>query len=169
MSIVDGRDVSIHGGVCMSKTVCFTGHRTIPAKYLAVLPALTDAMLERLYNAGYRTFITGGAEGFDTLAASRIIRYRAGHADVRLVMALPYERSGSAAYRKTVEAADEVIYISRAFYTGVALERDRYMVDRSDACVAFYLPGRGGGTYYTVRYANERSVPVVNLVRDPER
>ena len=149
----------------MSKSVCFTGHRTIPAQYLSVLPTLTDAMLGRLYNAGYRTFITGGAEGFDTLAASRIIGFRAVHPDVKLVLVLPYERNGSFAYRRTVESADEVVYISRAFYTGAALERDRYMVDRSDACVAFYIAGRGGGTYYTVRYANERSVPVVNLVQ----
>ena len=148
----------------MTKTVCFTGHRTIPPKYLTSLPVLIDRMLGRLYDAGYRSFVTGGAEGFDTLAAERIIGFRAAHPDISLTVALPYERRGSPAYRRTLDEADEIVYISHAFVKGATLERDRYMVDRSDACVAFYIAGRTGGTYYTVMYANGKSVPVVNLV-----
>lgn len=148
----------------MSKTVCFTGHRRIPPAYLAVLPERIDSMLGRLYDAGFRTFIAGGAEGFDTLAASRIIIFRENHPDVYLQLALPYTRTGSAAYRRTLDRADEVTYISRAYRKDSALERDRYMVDRADACVAFYLDGHSGGTYYTIRYANTRGVPVVNLM-----
>ena len=148
----------------MTKTVCFTGHRTIPAKYAAVLPALIDRMLVRLYDAGFRTFVTGGAIGFDTIAAERIIGFRAAHPDVKLTVALPYDRRGDRDYRRTLEEADEVVRLSKTFYNGATLERDRYMVDRSDACVAFYVHGRPGGTYYTVRYANRRGVPVVNLI-----
>lgn len=148
----------------MGKTVCFTGHRKIPPSYLAALPARIDSMLGRLYDAGFRTFIAGGAEGFDTLAASRIISFRENHPDVYLQLALPYTRTGSAAYRRTLDSADEVTYISKQYRKDSALERDRYMVDRADACVAFYLEGHSGGTYYTVRYANERGVPVVNLI-----
>lgn len=147
----------------MSKTVCFTGHRDIPAAYLAALPARIDSMLGRLYDAGFRTFIAGGAEGFDTLAALRVLGFRRSHPDVCLKLALPYMRSGSAAYRQMLDGADEVTYIARQYRKNSTLERDRYMVDRADACVAFYLDGRGGGTYYTVRYANERGVPVVNI------
>lgn len=148
----------------MSKTVCFTGHRHIPPAYLAALPGRIDSMLGRLYDAGFRTYIAGGAEGFDTLVASRIIIFRENHPDVYLRLALPYMRSGSTAYRRTLDRADEVTYISREYHKDSALERDRYMVDCSDACVAFYLGGHSGGTYYTVRYANIRGVPVVNLM-----
>ena len=148
----------------MTKTVCFTGHRAIPPEYTAILPALIDKMLERLYDAGYRTFITGGAEGFDTIAAERVIIFRSGRPDATLTIALPYERKGSANYRKTLEAADEVVYVSREYHKNATLERNRYMVDRSDACAAFYIAPRRGGTYYTVRYANKKNVPVVNLI-----
>lgn len=148
----------------MSKTVCFTGHRRIPPEYLAVLPERIDSMLSRLYDADFRIFIAGGAEGFDTLVASRIISFREKHPDVHLQLALPYTRTGSAAYRRTLDGADEVTYISKQYRKDSPLERDRYMVDRADACVAFYLGGHGGGTYYTVRYANDRGVPVVNLI-----
>ena len=147
----------------MPKTVCFTGHREIPSEQLASLPARIDAILDRLYAAGYRTFVTGGAEGFDTLVALRILKLRARHADVRLRLSLPYERSGSAAYRRTLAEADEIEYVAREFQNGATFERDRRMVDSSSACVAFYLSGRSGGTLYTVRYANRRGVPVVNI------
>ena len=74
----------------MSKTVCFTGHRYIPVARLGELAERLDRVLARLYAAGYRTYITGGADGFDTLAALRIIELRRAHPDVRLVVAIPY-------------------------------------------------------------------------------
>ena len=147
----------------MPKTVCFTGHREIPREYLASLPARIDSILERLYAAGYRTFVTGGAEGFDTLAALRVLELRSRHADVRLRLSLPYERTGSAAYRRTLAEADETEYVAREYHPGATFERDRRMVDASSACVAFYIAGRGGGTLYTARYANRRGVPIVNI------
>ena len=147
----------------MSKTVCFTGHREIPREYLAELPGRIDSILERLYKAGYRTFVAGGAEGFDTLVALRVIELRARRPDVILRLSLPYEREGSEAYRRTLAGADEIEYIAREFHNGSTFERDRRLVDSSTACVAFYIAGRGGGTLYTVRYANSRGVPVVNI------
>ena len=60
----------------MSKTVCFTGHREFPREYIAPLTERLDSILERLYAAGYRTFVAGGAEGFDTLAAGDSVNDR---------------------------------------------------------------------------------------------
>ena len=147
----------------MPKTVCFTGHREIPREYLAVLPARIDSFLDRLYTAGYRTFSAGGAEGFDTLAALRVLELRRSHPDVVLKLSLPYRRSGSSAYRRVLAEADEVEYVAREYQRDSTLVRDRRMVDASNSCVAFYINGRGGGTLYTVRYANSRGVPVVNI------
>ena len=147
----------------MSKTVCFTGHREVPGELLAELNSRLDNMLERLYSADFRTFICGGAEGFDTLAALRVLALRERRADVRLLLYLPYERVGSVAYRRVLAAADGVEYVARRFGGGQTLERDRRMVDAADVCIAFYLNGRTGGTLYTVRYANRRGVPVVNI------
>ena len=40
--------------------------------------------------------------------------------------------------------------------------RNRYMVDRADRVLA-YLTAPQGGTYYTVRYAEKKGVPVQYL------
>ncbi|MFR5889872.1 MAG: hypothetical protein ACLUFM_02695 [Lachnospiraceae bacterium] len=44
------------------------------------------------------------------------------------------------------------------------LKRNRYMVGRADACVAYCLRN-SGGTAYTVRRAEEKHIPVINLAR----
>ncbi len=147
----------------MSKTVCFTGHRDIPGEMLAGLNSRLDSLLERLYSADFRTFICGGAEGFDTLAALRVLALRERRTDARLVLYLPYERVGSDDYRRVLAAADGVEYVARAYTRDGTFERDRRMVDSSDVCIAFYLNGRKGGTLYTARYANRRGVPVYNI------
>lgn len=41
-------------------------------------------------------------------------------------------------------------------------ERNRYMADHSDICVCYCTSGEGG-TAYTVRYAEKKEIPIVNL------
>ena len=41
-------------------------------------------------------------------------------------------------------------------------KRNRYMVDHSDICVCYCTSGEGG-TAYTVRYAEKKEIPIVNL------
>ena len=53
----------------MAQTVCFTGHRHVPDKIYAALAERLDAEIERQIAQGARQFRTGGALGFDTMAA----------------------------------------------------------------------------------------------------
>lgn len=52
-----------------SKTVCFTGHRELPADDLLEISKHLEDTLATLIEQGYRYFGAGGALGFDTLAA----------------------------------------------------------------------------------------------------
>ena len=57
----------------MEKTVCFTGHRTIPeSDFEALNSALCEEIQKQIEN-GASTFRTGGARGFDTMAALAIL------------------------------------------------------------------------------------------------
>ena len=58
-----------------SKTVCFTGHRTLYEPRQEVERRLETVVRSCIAN-GARTFITGGAVGFDTVAAQLILRLR---------------------------------------------------------------------------------------------
>ena len=49
------------------RSCCFTGHRDVPIdKYGAIWTAVETEVM-KLYKSGVRTFITGGALGFDML------------------------------------------------------------------------------------------------------
>ena len=58
-----------------TKTCCFTGHRRIPADDLpAVAAALRREVLRLCREEGITVFLSGGALGFDTLAAETVLR-----------------------------------------------------------------------------------------------
>ena len=58
------------------KTACFTGHRHLLQHKMDELSQLIDQAVVEAYKHGYRQFLCGGALGFDTLAASRILIFR---------------------------------------------------------------------------------------------
>ena len=55
---------------------CFTGHRRIRPEIMPELSALLDRVLDTLINDGVTEFRTGGAVGFDTLAALKVLEKR---------------------------------------------------------------------------------------------
>ena len=152
------------------KCCCFTGHRIIMYEHLDVMSGKLDAVIAELYEKGIRDFITGGALGFDTLAAQAVLRARKNAEDLRLVLALPcreqaknWHKKDVKVYNEIIEAADEVIYESEEYTAGCLLRRNRFMVDNSSYCV-FYLTRTRGGTAYTVRYALENKIEMCNVI-----
>ncbi len=153
-------------------TVCFTGHRHIPAEEEDILAQRTDALLEKLYSQGYRDFISGAALGFDALAAECVIRLKGRHPDVSLHLAIPCSTQAdrwSAAdcerYERILYNADSTHVLSRCYYMGCMQVRNRFMVDRSAFCLC-YLTHSRGGTMATVAYAMQQSCPVLNLAME---
>lgn len=153
-------------------TVCFTGHRHIAEAQLERLIPLLDEMLEMCYQHGMRDFLCGGALGFDTLAAERVVRLRDLHAGVRLILVLPCSEQAVRwaevdvhRYELLLYAADEIRVLSPAYYQGCMMARNQHMVDHSSLCLC-YLQYMRGGTLSTVTYALQRKVPIINLATD---
>ncbi len=149
-------------------TVCFTGHRML-AKADALPLNQLDALLPLLYQRGYRDFLSGGALGFDLLAAEQVIRLRDTHPDVRLIFCLPcadqsarWRPADCKRYERLLYLCDEIRVLAPQYYDGCMQARNNYMVERSNLCVA-YMKRLGGGTLATVRYALSQDVPVVNI------
>ena len=56
---------------------CFTGHREIPPEDREPLRAALLSEIQRLYaEKGVTEFYTGGARGFDTMAAEAVLKIR---------------------------------------------------------------------------------------------
>lgn len=149
--------------------VCFTGHRTIRQEDALVLPGLLEQEILRLYAGGARQFRTGGAQGFDTVAALKILELREMYPDMQLCLFLPFPEQDARwsevarrTYRYVLERADEVHYV-REHYTKLCFfERNRQLVQGSNFCIA-YCVSSDSGTGYTFRQALKEGLTVLNL------
>ena len=157
------------------QTCCFTGHRVIAARLREDLIAAVDLCIKELYHAGYRYFITGGALGFDTLAAVEILLAARFDADIKLILALPCRNQTARwekipgylehlrRYKQILGMADCVIYVNDFYSDTCMQERDRYMVEHSSACVAYYSGYTRSGAGQTCRMAEAAGLDLFNL------
>lgn len=156
------KDVPIH-------TVCFTGHRHIPPAAAYRLPSQLDNVIRMLYNHGARTFRAGGAIGFDTVAALKVLEVREELPDLRLELILPcrnqtnhWEPMHVKTYEYILASANQVQFLFDTYIDGCMLERNRRLVQGSDVCVAYCTRSRGG-TAYTCTYALRKGLQLINL------
>ena len=150
-------------------TCCFTGHRKIaPEQQSAVVRRLKETV-EQLILDGYCYFGTGGALGFDTLAAQCVLSHKNHYPHIRLILVLPCRTQTKGWNVQDIEIfeeikahADKVVCLSDRYTPDCMFQRNRYLVDHSSLCVAYMTRPRGG-TAYTVAYALQKGVPVIRL------
>lgn len=164
------------------KKCCFTGHRPekMPFRandnsyaYKQFTRALERAIQEAI-NDGYRYFITGMARGMDLWAAQIVLNFRRAYPDIQLEAAIPFEGQhltwnyrDQEIYNKVRSRCNHVTVLSKAEpardqRTRVMHNRNRYMVDNSTMLIAAY-DGTPGGTRYTIDYAKQHGLDVVNI------
>lgn len=160
-------------------TVCFSGYR--PEKfafilhqgnedYLALENRIEAAILQAV-DAGYTSFICGLAKGFDLVAGSLVVALKeswAELADLNVVAVLPFERHGFSSepwrtlHRMVLDGASDVVTLAPKYHSQAYHDRNRYMVDNSSRLICYY-DGQKGGTDYTVKYAGEKGLNIVNV------
>ena len=157
-----------------AKSCCFTGHRNLLADEELDIDKLIkeiDQAVWGLRERGYDTFYVGGALGFDTLAAQRLLKMRdycpSWKMEVILVMPCRNQARGwmvtqKEAYRDIQRRVDEVICLQEEYTSGCMHVRNRFMVDHSSACIAYCHETRGG-TAYTVKYARQKGLEIIML------
>ena len=150
-------------------TVCFTGHRNIAYETAVKLPSLLEGVLIDLVERGTTTFRAGGAMGFDTVAALKVLELKERYPHIRLELILPcrnqteyWEETAVRTYQYILQHADSHRFLFDTYFDGCMLERDRRLVDGSDVCVAYCNRSRGG-TAYTFAYALRAGLEVINL------
>lgn len=153
------------------RTVCFTGHRKLPVLQLHSIKKRLKNEIICLVEQGYRYFGTGGALGFDTLAAQAVLEAKKEHSQVRLILVLPchsqadrWSDQDKAVYEEIKGEADKVVYISQEYTRDCMFRRNRHLVDGSSVCIC-YLTEQTGGTAYTVDYAQKCGLKIINIAK----
>ncbi len=149
---------------------CFTGHRIMANEFQDVLPNRLEQLIRKLISEGFLDFISGGALGFDTLAAEIVLRLREEFPQIRLIMALPcpdqtkgWASANKLRHEQICKKADAIHYIADHYSVSCMMQRNRFMVDNSSVCI-FYLTNQRSGTYKTVSYAMEQNLKLYNIL-----
>ncbi len=175
------------------KICMFTGHRNIDVDIQPILTRSLGALIERLAYEGFVHFRAGGAIGFDTIAALKVIETKKKLPHIRLHMYLPcksqdakWGETARAAYRFILSNADSIEYVSETYTCGCMQKRNRRMVDGSDLCVTYCITdynlqprqlslfessddivySQRGGTQSTLKYAQSKGVPIIRIDDD---
>ena len=150
-----------------SRTVCFTGHREVLHNDIG---KKLDETVTALAEKGYLYFGTGGAKGFDYLAAKSILRVQKKFPDIKLIIVVPCEnyysswpKSERDSYLELMNEAHKVKVMSDHYYRGCMQVRNRHLVDNSSVCVC-YKYKNDGGTAFTVEYARKQGLTVLNVI-----
>lgn len=160
------------GIIMRERTCCFTGHRRIPAEYYGEITRSLRSAIISMICRGVVYFETGGALGFDTMAAQAILELKVSYPQIKLILALPCKTQANAwkekdriLYEKIKQSCDQYIYISELYTAGCMHKRNRWLVDSSKYCIC-YLKQPSGGTAYTVDYAKRQGLTVLNLATE---
>ena len=150
-------------------TACFTGHRKIPSNEISTVKKKLNETISSSIEKGYRYFGAGGAVGFDTIAAQVVLELKEKYPNVKLILVLPcpnqtrgWNEADVVEYEKIKNEADKVVYTSDHYFRGCMQKRNRHLVDNSSLCIC-YLTDSTGGTAYTVKYAVQNGLIVVNI------
>ena len=151
-------------------TCCFTGHRDMTEEEKYTAERRIRAAVKAFYEMGVTDYITGGAIGFDTVAAASVINMkRSGYPKLRLAVAIPFRdqserwsRSDKVLYRTILEAADETVCLNENYTSSCMMERNMFMVDNSSFCLS-YVTRQSGGSWNTVKYAKRHGIKIINL------
>ncbi|WP_239467544.1 SLOG family protein [Bacteroides caecigallinarum] len=151
-------------------SAAFTGHRFYDFSQREFIQERLTSAISEAYDHGIRNFISGFALGIDLMAAQLVQSLKCNLSGISLTAAIPFEGQAERyniydkrVYRRLLELADKVIVLSDCYYPRCFLDRDEFMVENASYLIAYYDGREKGGTYYTVKKARARGIPIINV------
>ena len=151
-------------------SAAFTGHRFYDFSQRVFIQERLTSAISEAYDHGIRNFISGFALGIDLMAAQLVQSLKCNLPGISLTAAIPfagqaerYNIYDKRVYGRLLELADKVIVLSDCYYPRCFLDRDEFMVENASYLIAYYDGREKGGTYYTIKKARARGIPIINV------
>ena len=175
-------------GIEKASCCCFTGHRSRDLPFfgdrdkqgMKCLISNIQLAVENAVDDGYKTFISGMAEGTDLICAEIVhnLIHRKGF-DIKLIFALPYNNQGLRElsepldryiYSMIIESCDNIVYVCDSYRKDCYRLRNQFMVDNSSRIIGvFKRKLRGSGTLQTINMAKAAGLElnIIDLDSNP--
>ena len=158
----------------MQQSACFTGHRTISGNILSLRRRLYKAIEKDIIQNEITDFYTGGAIGWDTLAAQVILKIRESYPQVKLHLILPCSNAEQTEkwtaeqkkeFHRILSLADDVEYTSQRYFNGCMKVRNARLVECATyKCYCYWNDKRKrSGTFQTVNMAEKKGLLMENF------
>lgn len=158
----------------MSKKSCFfTGHRTV--KITGELLERLDSKLTEMINDGITDFYAGGAVGWDTICAKRVLALKEKYPQIRFHLVLPcppkqqtlkWNDDQKTEYDMILKNADDTRIVSKEYTNDCMRNRNARLVELGDICICYYNEkDKRSGTGQTVRMAEKADKTIINMYR----
>ncbi len=153
-------------------SVCFSGYRSHKFSDLDDLHAIRANLSKKILQCvqeGYHTFLSGMADGFDMMAAEEVVKIKLSQPHVKFVAVIPCHnwREISIQEQEIFNQADNLIAIAERVGTKAYHARNRYLVDNASVLICYYsavtTAQKGGGTKYTINYATQNKLEIINI------
>jgi len=154
---------------------CFSGHRKthfdMDASYMGdILQDALKSAIQDAVSAGFTTFYTGMAMGFDIIAAEIILQQKYVVAtDISLMAVVPFKgqelkfsKNWRSRHDNVLRGVDKIIVLNPQYIQGCYHERNRYLVDHSARLIGLHSE-KTGGTKHTFDYAEKSDIQIINL------
>ena len=130
--------------------IAVTGHR--PERIKGHEKEIYEWFKEKFAAIRPSEVITGMAQGVDQIAAQA-----ARDLGINYLCVYPYKRNVSVVEQDLIDSSSGVVWLADKYFKDCYTTRDRWMVDRSDKVLVVWDGKPGGGTYYTMGYAQEKN------------
>jgi len=150
------------------KTCCVTGHREIPINQIAYVREELQKQIHVAIQDGYTRFISGFAKGVDLLFAAIVVEEKKQYPNLMLEAALPYAgrlKTNDQNFHMLLKNCNSIKIECEKYTPSCFMQRNRYMVSKSQRVIAVYDGRESGGTLFTMRYAHvlEREIYVIEI------
>ena len=155
------------------QTICLTGHRPkyLPWGYDETKESCIkfkqdlEIIFENAIKCGYKTFLSGMAEGFDMIGTEILLKLKKKH-NIQIIAVVPclgqeskWKLSQQERYNNILNQCDNKIVLSPKYTQTCMNERNKYMVDNSGVCIACWN-GKPSGTRNTLLYAKQTNCKI---------
>ncbi|MBR4306169.1 MAG: DUF1273 family protein [Ruminiclostridium sp.] len=156
------------------RSVCFTGHRSIDSADRLYIKALLKETICNLAKRGATDFYCGGALGWDTEAASMVLRLKEEKGlDISLHLILPcrneeqtkkWSDEDKHTFYTILMHAETVEYVGSDYTKACMKNRNARLIELADCCVCYYDSSNfRSGTGQTVRMAEDKGIEIINI------
>ena len=147
-------------------TCVFAGHRQI---FKANISEKVKEALEKLIeNESRIVFLNGNMGRFDDVCAGavRTLKKKYPEKEIRNCLVIAYYSNRLNTEKSYLQSLyDEILFpeeVECTHYKAAITKRNRWMVDHADLVIA-YIDHDYGGAYQTYRYAQKKSIPIINI------